>query len=78
LSIATLATEGCGSGRPKHPAAPVLLIPGVFEPARLSFSVAKRDPFKLLAYPENAGYFRPRRDDEIPDVAHDVLRFRLI
>jgi predicted 2-oxoglutarate/Fe(II)-dependent dioxygenase YbiX len=34
------------------------------------FSVTKRDPFKLLAYPENAGYFRPHRDNETPDVAH--------
>lgn len=35
-----------------------------------SFSVARRDPFKLLAYPEGAGYFRPHRDNETPDVAH--------
>jgi len=35
-----------------------------------SFEVRRRDPFKLLAYPENAGYFRAHRDNETPDVAH--------
>lgn len=35
-----------------------------------NFHVARRDPFKLLAYPENAGYFRPHRDNDTPDVAH--------
>jgi predicted 2-oxoglutarate/Fe(II)-dependent dioxygenase YbiX len=34
------------------------------------FSVTRRDPFKLLAYPEDAGYFRPHRDNETRDVAH--------
>jgi predicted 2-oxoglutarate/Fe(II)-dependent dioxygenase YbiX len=35
-----------------------------------NFEVRRRDPFKLLAYPEAAGYFRPHRDNETPDVAH--------
>ena len=35
-----------------------------------SFTVNRRDPFKLLAYPEDAGYFRAHRDNETPDVAH--------
>ncbi|HEY0661742.1 MAG TPA: 2OG-Fe(II) oxygenase, partial [Lysobacter sp.] len=35
-----------------------------------NFEVRRRDPFKLLAYPEGAGYFRPHRDNETPDVAH--------
>jgi len=35
-----------------------------------NFEVRRRDPFKLLAYPENAGYFRAHRDNETPDVAH--------
>ena len=35
-----------------------------------NFDVSRRDPFKLLAYPESAGYFRPHRDNETPDVAH--------
>jgi len=34
------------------------------------FPVARRDPFKLLAYPDGAGYFRAHRDNETPDVAH--------
>ena len=34
------------------------------------FQVARRDPFKLLAYPADAGYFRAHRDNETPDVAH--------
>lgn len=35
-----------------------------------NFGVSRRDPFKLLAYPEQAGYFRAHRDNETPDVAH--------
>jgi predicted 2-oxoglutarate/Fe(II)-dependent dioxygenase YbiX len=35
-----------------------------------NFQVSRRDPFKLLAYPEQAGYFRAHRDNETPDVAH--------
>lgn len=35
-----------------------------------NFEVRRRDPFKLLAYPEGAGYFRAHRDNETPDVAH--------
>lgn len=35
-----------------------------------NFQVSRRDPFKLLAYPEQAGYFRPHRDNETVDVAH--------
>ena len=35
-----------------------------------NFEVRRRDPFKLLAYPAGAGYFRPHRDNETPDVAH--------
>jgi len=35
-----------------------------------NFEVRRRDPFKLLAYPENAGYFHAHRDNETPDVAH--------
>lgn len=34
------------------------------------FGVARRDPFKLLAYPEGAGYFRAHRDNDTPDVAY--------
>ncbi|MGH8077883.1 MAG: 2OG-Fe(II) oxygenase [Lysobacter sp.] len=34
------------------------------------FHVGRRDPFKLLAYPADAGYFRAHRDNETPDVAH--------
>ncbi|RNF84365.1 2OG-Fe(II) oxygenase family protein [Montanilutibacter psychrotolerans] len=34
------------------------------------FGVQRRDPFKLLAYPEGAGYFRAHRDNDTPDVAH--------
>lgn len=34
------------------------------------FNVARRDPFKLLAYPQDAGYFRAHRDNETPDVAY--------
>ena len=34
------------------------------------FGVSRRDPFKLLAYPQGAGYFRPHRDNDTPDVAH--------
>lgn len=34
------------------------------------FPVARRDPFKLLAYPAAAGYFRAHRDNDTPDVAH--------
>lgn len=34
------------------------------------FLVSRRDPFKLLAYPEDAGYFRAHRDNETRDVAH--------
>ncbi|RDZ27128.1 2OG-Fe(II) oxygenase family protein [Lysobacter silvisoli] len=34
------------------------------------FQVARRDPFKLLAYPEGAGYFHAHRDNETPDVAY--------
>ncbi|WP_342316947.1 2OG-Fe(II) oxygenase [Lysobacter sp. FW306-1B-D06B] len=35
-----------------------------------NFEVRRRDPFKLLAYPEDAGYFRAHRDNETPDVAY--------
>ncbi|MGO4222728.1 2OG-Fe(II) oxygenase family protein [Lysobacter sp. TAF61] len=35
-----------------------------------NFEVKRRDPFKLLAYPQDAGYFRAHRDNETPDVAH--------
>ncbi|UNK48877.1 2OG-Fe(II) oxygenase [Lysobacter sp. S4-A87] len=35
-----------------------------------NFEVKRRDPFKLLAYPEAAGYFRAHRDNETPDVAY--------
>lgn len=35
-----------------------------------NFEVRRRDPFKLLAYPQDAGYFRAHRDNETPDVAH--------
>lgn len=35
-----------------------------------NFAVSRRDPFKLLAYPEHAGYFRAHRDNETSDVAH--------
>ena len=35
-----------------------------------NFEVRRRDPFKLLAYPAGAGYFRAHRDNETPDVAH--------
>lgn len=35
-----------------------------------NFAVQRRDPFKLLAYPDGAGYFRPHRDNETPDVAY--------
>jgi predicted 2-oxoglutarate/Fe(II)-dependent dioxygenase YbiX len=35
-----------------------------------NFEVRRRDPFKLLAYPQGAGYFRAHRDNETPDVAH--------
>lgn len=34
------------------------------------FNVQRRDPFKLLAYPHGAGYFRAHRDNDTPDVAH--------
>jgi predicted 2-oxoglutarate/Fe(II)-dependent dioxygenase YbiX len=34
------------------------------------FEVTRRDPFKLLAYADDAGYFRPHRDNDTPDVAH--------
>lgn len=34
------------------------------------FDVQRRDPFKLLAYPADAGYFRAHRDNDSPDVAH--------
>ena len=34
------------------------------------FRVARRDPFKLLAYAAGAGYFNAHRDNETPDVAH--------
>jgi len=34
------------------------------------FPVARRDPFKLLAYPADAGYFRAHRDNETRDVAY--------
>lgn len=34
------------------------------------FRTARRDPFKLLGYDAGAGYFRPHRDNETPDVAH--------
>lgn len=34
------------------------------------FPAARRDPFKLLAYPAGAGYFRPHRDNDTRDVAH--------
>ncbi|KRD77381.1 2OG-Fe(II) oxygenase [Lysobacter sp. Root983] len=34
------------------------------------FNVSRRDPFKLLAYPQDAGYFRAHRDNETPDVAY--------
>lgn len=35
-----------------------------------NFGVTRRDPFKLLAYPAGAGYFRAHRDNDTPDVAH--------
>lgn len=35
-----------------------------------NFSVSRRDPLKMLAYPEGAGYFRAHRDNDTPDVAH--------
>jgi len=35
-----------------------------------NFAVSRRDPFKLLAYPRDSGYFRPHRDNETADVAH--------
>ena len=35
-----------------------------------NYQVQRRDPFKLLAYAEGAGYFRAHRDNETPDVAH--------
>ncbi|GAB1594607.1 2OG-Fe(II) oxygenase [Lysobacter claricitrinus] len=34
------------------------------------FQVARRDPFKLLAYAEGAGYFHAHRDNDTPDVAY--------
>lgn len=34
------------------------------------FETRRRDAFKLLAYPEGAGYFRAHRDNETPDVAY--------
>ena len=34
------------------------------------FEVARRDPFKLLAYAAGAGYFRAHRDNDTADVAH--------
>lgn len=37
------------------------------------FETRRRDAFKLLAYPENAGYFRAHRDNETPDVAYRRL-----
>ncbi len=41
------------------------------ESARVfNFQVTRRDPFKLLAYPDGAGYFRAHRDNETRDVAH--------
>lgn len=36
----------------------------------LQFDVQRRDPFKLLSYQAGAGYFRPHRDNDTPDVAH--------
>lgn len=35
-----------------------------------NFPVHRRDPFKLLAYPDGAGYFRAHRDNETPDVEY--------
>jgi predicted 2-oxoglutarate/Fe(II)-dependent dioxygenase YbiX len=35
-----------------------------------NFETRHRDPFKLLAYPEGAGYFRAHRDNDTRDVAH--------
>jgi predicted 2-oxoglutarate/Fe(II)-dependent dioxygenase YbiX len=35
-----------------------------------NFAVGRRDSLKLLAYPENAGYFRAHRDNDTADVAH--------
>ena len=35
-----------------------------------NYPVQRRDPFKLLAYSEGAGYFHAHRDNETPDVAH--------
>lgn len=35
-----------------------------------NFATSRRDPFKLLAYPENAGYFNAHRDNETADVAY--------
>ncbi|QNP41439.1 2OG-Fe(II) oxygenase family protein [Lysobacter solisilvae (ex Woo and Kim 2020)] len=35
-----------------------------------NFQVNRRDAFKLLAYPQDAGYFRAHRDNATPDVAH--------
>jgi predicted 2-oxoglutarate/Fe(II)-dependent dioxygenase YbiX len=34
------------------------------------FDVARRDPFKLLSYSQDAGYFRPHRDNDTSDVAY--------
>ncbi|GAB6195034.1 2OG-Fe(II) oxygenase family protein [Lysobacter xanthus] len=34
------------------------------------FAASRRDPFKLLAYAEAAGYFRAHRDNDTPDVAY--------
>ena len=36
----------------------------------LQFDVQRRDPFKVLSYDADAGYFRPHRDNDTPDVAH--------
>lgn len=34
------------------------------------YETRRRAPFKLLAYPHGAGYFRAHRDNDTPDVAH--------
>jgi len=41
-----------------------------------NFGVTRRDPFKLLAYPGQPGYFRAHRDNETPD--ERALRHRKV
>ena len=35
-----------------------------------AFTVSQREHFKIIAYAAGAGYFRPHRDNDTPDVAH--------